>query len=87
MLFLKHLAGRPRIDYTQRPSWRRPVLRHLAVVSLSPRSPDLCLTTYTISQDDLKSNHVIKLEEPHYFESPAEVRLCLRSHYVTFLLP
>lgn len=43
--------------------------------------------TYTISQDDLKSNHEIQLEEPHYFESPAEVRLCLRSHYMTFLLP
>ncbi len=57
------------------------------VISLLPRSTDLCLTTYTISQDDLKSNHVITLEEPHYFESPAEVRLCLRSHYLTFLLP
>lgn len=55
--------------------------------SLSHRgSPDLCLTTYTISQDDLKSNHVIQLEEPHYFESAAEVELCLRSHYMTFLL-
>ncbi len=78
---------RPCSDCTQWPRWRRPVLGHLAVVSLSPRYPDLCLTTYTISQDDLKSNHVIQLEEPHYFESPAEVRLCLRSHYMTFLLP
>lgn len=68
-------------------SWRRVVLRHVALVSFSLRPPDLCLTMYTISQDDLKSNHVIKLEEAHYFESPAEVRLCLRFHNMTFLLP
>lgn len=72
------LATNPRSSIVRAPS---------SCLSLSTRSPDLRLTTYTISQDNPKSNHEIELEEPYYFESPAEVRLCLRTYYMTFLLP
>lgn len=44
----------------------------------------LCKPSLRIILNLIKS---IQLEETHYSELPAEVRLCLSSHYMTFLLP
>lgn len=43
--------------------------------------------TAAIAQDDRKVNQTIELAEDHYFKLPAEIMLCLRAHFRTFLPP
>lgn len=63
------------------------VINYLAAMSRFHQiSLDLSLTMYATSQYDLKSNQVIRLKERHYFEYPAETRLCVTSCHNIFLL-